>query len=80
MPDGTQYDGRFHTRSDEDAMEYLLESDGLDPSEMYELNDYLRHYDVSREIWLAGREWARDHLEQLEEEADKWYAEYWPED
>lgn len=80
MPDGADYDGRFHTSHNDVELDYLLKSDGLDPSETLELEDYLRHYGVSREAWEAGQAWASEHLAELQAESDAWYAAHWPDD
>ena len=78
MQDGTQYDGRFNTFCDTAAMESLLDSDGLDPTEQFQVKHYLKYYNISHDEWLAGQAWAKEHLEDLRAKSNAWYAEHWP--
>jgi hypothetical protein len=78
LPDGRLYDGRFNSPCDAAAMESLLDSDGLDPGEQFQVKHYLQYLMVSREEWQAGQAWAKENREALMAESDAWYAKHWP--
>jgi hypothetical protein len=78
LPDGKLYDGRFNSACDAAAMESLLDSDGLDPSEQFQQKHYLQYFMVSQEEWQAGQAWAGENREALMAESEAWYAEHWP--
>jgi hypothetical protein len=68
LPDGSRYDGRFCLRGDIAwaQMHYSLDAQKATDAQMAE------YYDVPLEAYLAGKAWARAHLERLTGHCPEW--------
>lgn len=74
VPNSSRYDGRYNLPGDLEWAKDQENRDITDPNKMAE------YYGITVEEYLAGQEWAEEHLQKLRAIAEAWYNQHWNRD